>query len=910
MSKTVEIGITADTSKAEKAITDLSVDVDKLQRKAQKVQEEQRSRRRGGRREDGDYERRRDQRRPDVDVKVINNQTSKLGDSIGGLASVFEGFADKLGGGFADLYAKIQLLKSGVDKGLETFNKISEERLKHRKEWGKKIGIGTDLSEGSIKFYQNRSYRKFRDDFFNKSKEKYDTLKLAKDLELRIQRNQGWEITHKKGKPGSYRFVNGRLRPAIDEHWTPLPGTKAAMHRASYHFGTGSYIRGAGSLARAGISAAHAGLAGIGGGSAITGAITGGALTALAAPAAIGTAYLADASGKVDQGRPKVEELTKLNTKLSQLTKNLTGSQSSAAAFSEEIQKLAMNGVVPMENLAAGASMLMLAFKGNQKESSKWLNILADMSAGTGESVEFFSELITRANQFGSVEFEVFNQLNEKGIPILDQLKGKFGDTKEEIEKAAQAGKITAKEFMAAFEAAHKVSMEGSNVAQKIATLSDYQKQRAEYEQLEAANYTRGYDARMTDFEKERTEYAKQRAEDESVIAQGEALGSVLASLTEKFKSLGEHLDHFGDTIYDTVFGWTGLTDAQAGLNVSNMRLWNTSTRVMEDGINRFAEEGDPDRYYSAAELANAITEVERNKERLGRISADEDLDEDVRKRAAEALQEADELLTNLDTAYEKAVKREQELAEARAEAAEAARKAKEAEETKTKFLRENAKTDRELLSAYGFSGKFEIKDEMSKIADRIKGGTGSKADLERYDELTDLLADIESYQNKQKEKAEEKTKKAQELAEKNAKEERARELYRMERDIAMNPDDPERKFAHELEVATDKLKALGFSADEASEMLTENRAYQIKEKEKELEKNNKQIESVKQEIEDGKKTGLSMETNAWGSTGNLYTNFTSPVDEQQLKELEKVNVNLNKEIDALNRLDIRAYAQ
>lgn len=569
-----------------------------------------------------------------------------------------------------------------------------------------------------------------------------------------------------------------------------------------------------------------------------------------------------------------------------------------------------MNGVVPMENLAAGASMLMLAFKGNQKESSKWLNILADMSAGTGESVEFFSELITRANQFGSVEFEVFNQLNEKGIPIIEQLKGKFGDTKEEIEKAAQAGKITAKEFMAAFEAAHKVSMEGSNVAQKIATLSDYQQQRAEYEQLEAANYTRGYDARMTDFEKERTEYAKQRAEDESVIAQGEALGSALASLTEKVKSLGEHLDHFGDKIYDTVFSWTGLTDAQAGLNVSNMRLWNTSTRVMEDGINRFAEEGDPDRYYSAAELANAITEVERNKERLGRISADEDLDEDVRKRAAEALQEADEILANLDTAYEKAVKREQELAEARAEAAEAARKAKEAEETKTKFLRENAKTDRELLSAYGFSGKFEIKDEISKITDRIKGGTGSQADLDRYDELTELLGDIESYQNEQKEKAEEKAQKAKELAEQKAKEEHARELYRMERDIAMNPDDPERKFAYELEVATDKLKALGFSADEASEMLTENRAYQIREKEKELEANNKQIESVKQEIEDGKKTGLSMETNAWGSTGNLYTNFTNPVDEQQLKELEKVNVNLNKEIDALNRLDIRAYAQ
>lgn len=892
MSKTVEIGITADTSKAEKAITDLSVDVDKLQRKAQKVQEEQRSRRRGGKREDGDYERRRDQRRPDVDVKVINGQTSKLGESIGGLTSLFESFADKMGGGFADLYAKIQVFSGGINKAYNVFNELQQVRTREREDALKRYGLNP--SETEKKLNQALTYGELRDDFFNKSQEKYDALKQAKEAELYYQRRRGWGFIKDE-----YRFEGGKMVPVGTVNKAPRPGISAGLSRAGYHFGTGAYLRGVGSLA-------HTGLAAIGGGSAVAGGI----LSAAALPAVVGTAYLADASGKVDQGRPKVEELTKLNTKLSQLTKNLTGSQSTAAAFSEEIQKLAMNGVVPMENLAAGASMLMLAFKGNQKESSKWLNILADMSAGTGESVEFFSELITRANQFGSVEFEVFNQLNEKGIPIIEQLKGKFGDTKEEIEKAAQAGKITAKEFMTAFEAAHKVSMEGSNVAQKIATLSDYQQQRAEYEQLEAANYTRGYDARMTDFERGRTEYAKQRAEDESVIAQGEALGSVLASLTEKFKSFGEHLDHFGDTIYDTVFSWTGLTDAQAGLNVSNMRLWNTSTRVMEDGINRFAEEGDPDRYYSAAELANAIMEVERNKERLGRISADEDLDEDVRKRAAEALQEADELLANLDTAYEKAVKREQELAEARAEAAEAARKAKEAEETKTTFLRENAKTDKELLSAYGFSGKFEIKDEISKITDRIKGGTGSKADLDRYDELTDLLADIESYQNEQKEKAEADAQKAKDLAEQRAKEEHARELYRMERDIAMNPDDPERKFAYELEVATDKLKALGFSADEASEMLTENRAYQIREKEKELEANNKQIESVKQEIEDGKKTGLSMETNAWGSTGNLYTNFTNPVDEQQLKELEKVNVNLNKEIDALNRLDIRAYAQ
>lgn len=173
----------------------------------------------------------------------------------------------------------------------------------------------------------------------------------------------------------------------------------------------------------------------------------------------------------------------------------------------------------------------MLAFKGNQKETAKWTNILADMSAGTGQSVDYFAELITKANQFGTVEFEVFNQLNEKGIPIIDQLKGKFGDTKEEIEKAAQAGKITAAEFMKAFEAAHKVSMEGANAAKAAASRMDIQNQTAQYEELEAANVARGYDAAQMEYDKARRDRAKARSEDEYLIASSEALGDALGDL-------------------------------------------------------------------------------------------------------------------------------------------------------------------------------------------------------------------------------------------------------------------------------------------------------------------------------------------------------------------------------------------
>ena len=68
-------------------------------------------------------------------------------------------------------------------------------------------------------------------------------------------------------------------------------------------------------------------------------------------------------------------------------------------------------------------------------------------------------------------------------------------------------------------------------------------------------------------------------------------------------------------------------------------------------------------------------------------------------------------------------------------------------------------------------------------------------------------------------------------------------------------------------------------------------------------------MEEINKDIKDGSMTGVAMETNAWGSTGNLYTNFANPIDKQQLSELQKVNDKLQQEIDALNRLDIRAYA-
>lgn len=934
MSK-VEIDVTANTSQAEQAITALTRDVDKLQQKAKQTTQLGKKgeyKKSDVKKDPHEQKRARVATQTDKSAEILKNTLSSVADKLGGFGKQLEQTSD----GFFEFYGKLRLITQDLPSlfgklrmtdsvGFARNSRNTDRHLNNIRTTRTRIAEQRASNDAARRMLEDGSgvtsiiqanSRKRR--LANLDVDDANLLMLDKKYrQMEIGRRNALHSDAMYGPlngpiNSGQRFNRGLMQWGRGGR-VGTPGFSHYRDFSTRHLGMNTTrLSGLGNIARggAGLALRGMGLTGVGAGITAGGLAAGATLSALAAPSVAFGASMSYANNRVDQGRVKADEYTKLNTQLSQLTKNLSGGVGSAAALSKEIQDLGVKGITPMEGLSRGASMLMLAFKGNQQETSKWLNILADMSAGTGESVEFFSELITRANQFGNVEFEVFNQLNEKGIPILDQLQGKFGETREEIEAAAREGKITAAEFMKAFEAAHKVSMEGANIAQKTSTLTGIREQTAEYEQLEAANYTRGYDARMMDYEKWRNQRAEERAIDESLIAQGEILGSVLASLTSAFKTAIVSISDAGDWFISKFSSWTGLTDAQAGLNVSEMSLFNTGTRVMEDGINHFAKEGDPDRYYSSAQLSSAISEVQHNRDRLQRIATDEDFDEDVRNKAAIALKEADELLSNLQSSYEAAVEREQKLAEAREEAAETARKAKEAEDTRAAFMRDMAKTDKEMLNAAGFDGLYDVTKEMENIASRIKAGEGSAADRERYDELSDLSEAVTTFRNNEKEKAEEEARKRREEELRLSREERAREMYRMERDIQMNPDDPERKFAYELEVATDKLKALGFSADEASEMLTENRAYQIQQKEKEIEENNKQIAVAKEEIGASRQTGLGMETNAWGSTGNLYTNFTNPVDEQQLKELEKVNNNLEAEIQALNRLDIRAYAQ
>lgn len=929
----VEIDVKANTNQAERAMLELTRDVDKLVDKAKRLQDRRESDRKRIR--DDVREMRVSQRKPEVGVKVINNNINDLGNSLENLTNLFESFADKIGGSFSDFYAKLQMFASAFYKVKSSIVSASVVETYRGNPKSLETAIKDTLKERYQRTKMDRDIFRATPEavkmMIGDAQKKRESTAFARGWG-RVQ--NGWEMVpgggirrsyrlipreqlrSKDGKlipesrPGSARYNRGLLQLKYGSE-VPNAGLGRFATTNGRLAGLGNIVLGGGRMAAGAIgSGISSGLAAIGGGSALVGGATLAGAAALASPVAAFGAGLSYANTRIDQGRGKAEQYDKLNAQLSQLSKNLSGGSGSANALSKEIQELAIKGITPIEGLTKGASMLMLAFKGNQVETSKWLPILADMSAGTGESVEHFAELITRANQFGTVEFEVFNQLNEKGIPIIEQLKGKFGETKEEIMKAAQAGKITSEEFMKAFEAAHKASMEGANAAQKAVTLSDLRQQTQEYEQLEASHYTEGYDKEMLNYERWRNRRAKERSEDESLRAQGEAMGAVLASITESFKRLGSHLSDFGDFLMSKIVGWTGLTDSNAKADIAQLALDNTTTSIMEDGINHLEKEGSDKRYWTSTQLSEAIKETEARRDRLYRIANDDDFDDETRAYASKVLGETKELLNNLEASYETAIKREEELAEARREAAEEAAKAKEAEETRNAFLKETAKTDKEMLEAHGFGGLYEVTKEMETIANRIKNGQGTEADRERYQELTDLVDSVREYRDKQKSDKEEAEAKQREETERLAREERAREMFRLERQIDMNPEDHESRFYYEMEQMVDKLKSLGFSGDEASQILTENRAQEIAKREKQISENNTNIDKEKQAIEDNKKTGLEIVENAWGSAGRVMTSFNSPYEQDQLKELESINDKLQEEIDALNRLDIRAYAQ
>lgn len=961
MSK-VELQVTADTSQAEKALAELTQDVDKLQRKGKELAQKNKRNKykdtKGGGKAEGKKE---SSSRSSSDAGV-KSAINALADKMGTHGKMFKDASTKL----IDQLAKLALVMQGL-KGLSSvkdqlrgsgFRSIAKDSASLTKA-SRRLASQSAFLERRAHLLRERGSRTLSPEIFERRADLrgVQSRNLAGAAELNRLRARyrnarayyGWEgdrlTPRQRINRGLTQLRGGSVPPLRNRGPVGLNSSFLGMNTTRLA-GAGNLIRGgigaglarvglggvgAGSMGAAGMGAAAGSVLGVGLG-AVGGLISGMGAGAGAVTGGMGVAspfILMHANQQIDKGRAKADEFARLNAQLSTLAKNF--GKSGADKLAKDIQKLAIEGSVSLDSLTRGAQSLMLAFKGSTGETAKWLPILADLSAGTGQSVEFFGELITRAKQFGKVDFEVFNQLNEKGIPVIEKLAQKLGITTEEAKELAREGKVTADQFLEVFENAAKASTAGANVRAQQSTITGLQQSTQGYEELRAANYTQGYDAEMMNYERWRNRKAKQRAEDKTFEIQGKFLGKALADVTEGFKRFKANLFDVGEDILNWSIRKSGIADSHAQADIAQLGLWVTTGSFHADGIRHYRSEDDPDRYLTAEEMKGEIAWMEQQRDALYSYANNSKFNDETRSKARAEIAIAEEHLRTMQATLERLEQEEAEKAEREREAAEEKAAQERGDALRKELYADKAKTPAQIAIAAGLDWKEEdgeqhlianLKFAILQLEDLINNtNSATEADLEKHRALTDALSDIEEIYAQRKEAEEEAARIEKEKAEAAAREaarlkeeQRQRDRYLLEREYdrleGKGPQAAEIKTQLEFDEAADKLKKLGFTINEIDAMLTEDRANAIVEKEKALAENETKIKEAKQEIEDSKKTGWNMETNAWGSTGRLYTNFTNSVDEKQLKELEGINTKLEEEINALNRLDLTPYAQ
>lgn len=492
------------------------------------------------------------------------------------------------------------------------------------------------------------------------------------------------------------------------------------------------------------LGGAMSNLQGLGGG------LGGGKLLDVAKAAGpIGAAFAAVLGGAValnknaekrsEHGRALYTQERTLNTSLGQLSKNFGGSGFTEGLTSHLIE-LGVKGKTPIEELTKSAQRLMLAFKGNQTEVKKWINIIADLSAGTGQSAQFFTEIITKAQQFGTVENEVLKQLNEKGIPIYQAIAKQLGISVDRAKELAKQGKITADEFQRAAEEAAKVTR-GANEANIIKDQAYWNKQREHLKQgFDKQIYTRRMDEYKAARAQEIYQADKALYDDENVKLFHETLAR-----------FGVGIEQFCDAVKDFILvtGANAMTKATAnamawldnkvnGTQQHNAAQANLNLAALNKGLSSQAKAHG----VSVADLAYNMDEngtaglssrIEEMKKAIQTAEArlrGEYVDDSTRANGRAIIAEATEHLRILEQTLAK--KQEDIKLEQQRQA-----QLKKSLELQEKYLLENAQTQTDFVTAWNLNhdNKFDdtatAKWQVMKAKERLATGRGTESDSE-----------------------------------------------------------------------------------------------------------------------------------------------------------------------------------
>lgn len=656
------------------------------------------------------------------------------------------------------------------------------------------------------------------------------------------------------------------------------------------------------------------GLGGLGGAAA-------GAAAGAGVAAAVAGAWYSQVKGLVDQGKEAQNTYDRLNQTLGQIGKNVAGvtDVSSTVKF---LQETAAKGKTPLDALEQSANRLMVAFRGNQTEVKKWVEIVADMSAGSGESATMLTEVITKAKQFDSVEFSVFTQLNEKGIPIIKALSEHLGITTDKAEELARAGKVTGDNFMAAYEIAHKMTFAGANAQGGISTVAGAQNAITQYQALQAASATQGYNATMLPYLQERAALEEQRYKDPHYRLSSQASGMLVGEVDKGWQKFTDSVSDFGNWCAKLVS--SGSVDSLSSTESLGASIGTAGFRAfgVEGVIYKNADEvARLQQALSDAQLDYDLYQDDQSKARLdaaqqavndnwensavidgylqsmraqleqerAKITNDEFSDE-ARAHAKQAAQDLSAAISICEDALRAVKAHEAELAEI-----ERQRKAEqEGKRVADAYNLSRADTASAYATAMGFTNLDALRSEYNSVRERITNGKGTQTDLDRVNELQKVI----------------------DLAEKEAETASRQAQARREYDLsaAAAGGDQASRVQLQMQQEAAKLKSLGFSPDEVESRLNAMRDRLIADAEEKRAATGQSMQNAYDKVSYACGGGAldyhKWERNAWGAAGATYTTFQNPLDQQQLDQLEKANTNLSNLIKATREIDTRTLAQ
>ena len=163
---------------------------------------------------------------------------------------------------------------------------------------------------------------------------------------------------------------------------------------------------------------------------------------------------------------------------LSSYTKNIE----SARDLQSQLDHLAANGVVSLDDLGKAAQNLAMHFRTNNTAIMSWSEVFADIAASGKISAEQLSNSWAKVMANGFADSRAINQLQNQGIPIIKALAEEMGVAERQVVELAKKREISADQYVNAMKKMRDAEFSGKNSALSNTTIGSWETLKATFE--------------------------------------------------------------------------------------------------------------------------------------------------------------------------------------------------------------------------------------------------------------------------------------------------------------------------------------------------------------------------------------------------------------------------------------------